>query len=99
MLPYFCPPPVPLTWVCEKPVTTSGIGAHPALGFTVQSGPGLHRPKGIDGPGKVRPTPSLPMRGSTYCHTCAIMATEATVMPTVSNIRFSFIRQRYYFFS
>ena len=83
MLPYFCPPPVPLTCVCEKPVTTSGIGAQPALGSTVQSGPGLHIPKGIDGPGNVRPTPTLPMRGSTYCHTCATAETVSSQSPEI----------------
>ena len=36
----------------------------------VQSGPGLHIPKGIDGPGNVLPTPSEPIRGSTYCQIC-----------------------------
>ena len=74
IFPYFWPPPVPLTCVCEKPVTTSGIGAQPAFGFTVQSGPGLHIPNGIEGPGNVRPTPSLPIRGSTYVQTCATPA-------------------------
>ena len=72
MLPYFCPPPVPLTWVCEKPSTGIGIGAQPALGWfddrpSPQSGPGFTMPKGMDGPGNVRPTPTLPMRGSTNC--------------------------------
>ena len=71
MLPYFCPPPVPLTCVCENPNTGTGIGAQPAFGSTPQSGPGFTIPNGMHGPGKVRPTPTLPMRGSTYCHTCA----------------------------
>lgn len=87
MLPYFCPPPVPLTCVCEKPVTTSGIGAQPALGFTVQSGPGLHMPKGIDGPGKVRPTPSLPIRGSTYCQTCARQSVAVSSQSNMQSFR------------
>ncbi len=67
-LPYFCPPPVPLTCVCEKPLTASGMGAQPALGIERQSGPGFTMPKGMDGPMNVRPNPSLPMRGSTWPH-------------------------------
>jgi hypothetical protein len=47
------------------------MGAHPALGCTPQSGPGFTIPKGIDGPGNVRPTPTLPIRGSTYFQVCA----------------------------
>ena len=66
ILPYFCPPPVPLTCVCEKPVTGSGIDAHPAFGNTPQSGPGFTMPKGMQGPGNVRPTPTDPIFGSTY---------------------------------
>jgi hypothetical protein len=79
MFPYFWPPPVPLTCVCEKPLTASGMGAQPALGNTPQSGPGFTIPKGMAGPGNVRPTPSLPMRGSTYFHSCACDVTLSTI--------------------
>jgi hypothetical protein len=89
---------VPLTWVCEKPVTTSGIGAQPALGLTVQSGPGLHMPKGMEGPGNVLPTPSLPIRGSTKDHTCAKLIIEQSSKEAVVKIVFSFMLQIYNFF-
>ena len=80
MLPYFCPPPVPLTWVCEKPFTASGIGAQPALGIDTPSGPGFTIPKGAHGPIKVRPTPTLPMRGSTY----ELRGCDMALMPPIN---------------
>ncbi len=54
MLPYFGPPPVPLTWVWLKP-RMSPLVFHPALSSLLpptMSGPGLIIPKGTTGPGK-----------------------------------------------
>ena len=66
MLPYFCPPPVPLMCVCANPSTRVGMGSQPLLGAGVQSGEGFTMPKGHVGPMNTRPSPSLPMRRSTY---------------------------------
>ena len=74
-----CKSPVPLTCVCAKPVTTSGMGSHPLLGRQVQSGPGRTIPKGVAGPTNTRPRPSLPMRGSTYCVKSSAIRREQTV--------------------
>src|ERR1700738_4309369 len=84
MLPYFGPPPVPLTWVWLNPFM-SPVGSQPELdSLDPTSGPGLIIPNGNDGPGTVFPPPSTPRNGSTWPARREVAAVTRTHIPTVA---------------
>src|SRR5271157_2698355 len=84
MLPYFAPPPVPLTCVWLNP-RMSPRAAHPEFSsFSPASisGPGFAIPNGTLGPTKTFPPASAPRKGSTCCATCALNPPANTSHPS-----------------
>src|SRR3984893_7138998 len=84
MLPYFGPPPVPLTWVWLNPFM-SPVGSQPELdSLDPTSGPALIIPHGHDGPGIVVPPPSTPMNGSPWFARQELAAVTRAHMPRMA---------------